>query len=203
MSLWVKLCGIQSLTDLEWAVEAGADAVGVVLTPSIRTVDLELAGQIVDQADGHVETVGVFHFPERELVERARDTVGFDLYQAETSSLSAIDGIVALPVVHDSADLDAEVRSSLQSSGSGRVLVESAGKGGLGLSPDFERVAGIEHMHVVVLAGGLNPDNVAEKVATLGPGGVDVSSGVESAPGLKDRSLMASFVTAARTAEER
>jgi phosphoribosylanthranilate isomerase len=203
MSLWVKLCGIRSIRELEWAIDAGADAVGLVLTPSVRQVEVDLARTITEAAAGRVATVGVFHYPERNLVERFRDEVGFDLCQAETASVRGIDGIVTLPVVHDSEVLGADVEDARQASGSGKILVESAGKGGHGNAPDSRRVVRLGPIDDVVLAGGLNAANVAEWIYTMQPGGVDVSSGVESSRGEKDRALMFEFVAAARSAQER
>jgi phosphoribosylanthranilate isomerase len=142
--------------------------------------------------------VAVFYRPTRAHVEAVRDAVPFDLFQAEPESLDGIDGIEVLPVVHDRLDLASAVAGAAEMSG-GRVLVESAGHGGKGAAPDWSRVAAVGNLDRVIVAGGLTPDNVAGVVATLRPGGVDVSSGVESAPGLKDPILMGSFVEMARS----
>lgn len=199
MSIWVKLCGVRTQRDFEVAAAAGADAVGVVLTPSVRMVDLEAARGLVLSAPEDLLKVAVFYRPARAHVEAVRDAVPFDLFQAEPGTLQGIDGIEILPVVHDRSDLPSAVAQAAEMSGSGRVLVESAGRGGAGLAPDWGRVASIGNLDRVVVAGGLTPDNVAGVVATLRPGGVDVSSGVESAPGVKDPILMESFVEMARS----
>ena len=198
MSLWVKLCGVRTHRDVEAAVDAGADAIGVVLTPSVRMVDLDTAHDLVRSAPGELLKVAVFYRPQRAQVEAVRDAVPFDLFQAESEALDGIDGIEVLPVVHDRPDLATAVACAAGLPGSGRVLVESAGHGGQGAAPDWGRVAALGNLDRVVVAGGLTPDNVAGVVATLRPGGVDVSSGVESAPGVKDPGLMKSFVAMAR-----
>ncbi|CAN5829867.1 phosphoribosylanthranilate isomerase [soil metagenome] len=199
MSLWVKLCGVRTERDVEAAVAAGADAVGVVMTPSVRMVDIDTALTLVESAPGELLKVAVFYRPERAHVETVRDAVPFDLFQAEAESLDGIEGIEVLAVVHDQPHLTKVVASAAGMSGSGRVLVEGAGHGGKGEAPDWGRVAELGNLDRVVVAGGLTKDNVAGVVATLRPGGVDVSSGVESAPGVKDPDLMKSFVEMARS----
>jgi phosphoribosylanthranilate isomerase len=200
MSLWVKLCGVRSEADIAAAVAAGADAVGMVMTSSVRQIDIHTARRLVAEAEDRLTTVAVFYWPDRDLVESVRDQVPFDLFQAESETLEGISGIQTLPVVHDRPDLASAVRRLTTSLGSRRILVESAGRGGTGLSPDWGRVATIGRLDNVVIAGGLTSENVAAAVANLGPAGVDVSSGVESEPGVKDHELMARFVQAARDA---
>jgi phosphoribosylanthranilate isomerase len=200
VSLWVKLCGVRSEADVAAAVAAGADAIGLVMTPSVRQVDLDTARRLVAGAPDELTTVAVFYRPDRDLVESVRDQVPFDLFQAEPESLEGISGIQTLPVIHDSPDLASAVRGLSTSLRRERILVESAGRGGTGLSPDWRRVGAVGQLDKVVIAGGLTPDNVAEAVADLNPGGVDVSSGVELSPGVKDPELMARFVEAARDA---
>lgn len=199
MSLWVKLCGVRTQRDVEAAVAAGADAVGVVLTPSVRMVDIDTALALVMAAPPDLVKVAVFYMPERAHVEAVRDAVPFDLFQAEPETLEGLGGIEVLPVVHDQPDLAPAVARAAEMSRSRRVLVESAGHGGKGAAPDWGRVAAVGNLDRVVVAGGLTPGNVAKVVATLRPGGVDVSSGVESAPGVKDPILMESFVEMARS----
>lgn len=199
MSLWVKLCGVRTQRDIEAAVAAGADAVGVVMTPSVRMVDLDTARDLVLVAPRDLLKVAVFYRPTRAQVEAVRDAVPFDLFQAEPETLQGIEGIEVLPVVHDRPDLASAVAGAAEVAGSGRVLVESAGHGGRGAAPDWGRVAALGNLDHVVVAGGLTPDNVGGVVAALRPAGVDVSSGVESAPGVKDPILMESFVEMART----
>lgn len=199
MSLWVKLCGVRTHRDVDAAAAAGADAVGVVLSPSVRMVDLDTARALVLSAPDDILKVAVFYRPTSAHVEAVRDAIPFDLFQAEPESLVGIDGIEMLPVVHDSSDLGSAVARAATVADGGRVLVESAGHGGKGAAPDWSRVAKVGDLERVVVAGGLTPENVAGIVATVRPGGVDVSSGVESAPGVKDPFLMESFVKMARS----
>ncbi len=200
MGLWVKLCGMRTHRDVEAAVSAGADAVGFVLTPSIRQVELKLAAELIAELPREVASVAVFYQPERPVVEQARDGAAFDLFQAETAHLAAIDGIATLPVVHDSVRLGAAVDDAFRGSTSGTILLEGFGKGGRGRTPDADRVERLAPLDHIVLAGGLTPENVAGTVVRFRPHGVDVSSGIEATPGAKDSDLMSRFVVAAREA---
>lgn len=198
MSLFVKLCGIRDRDALEAAIEAGADAVGIVMAESPRQVGIVEASSLVSAATGRIKSIGVFYHPTREELEIARDEIGFDWIQAETESLAGVDGIISMPVVHGSKSLIDEVDLARSESGSGLVLVEGAGKGGRGISPDRSVLGGLADMSDLVIAGGLSPAIVGEVVRSLRPGGVDVSSGVERAPGVKDYDLMRDFVDRAR-----
>lgn len=200
MSLWVKLCGMGSVEDVRWAAETGADAIGIVLTPSPRRVDLDLAGHIVENAPKGLTTVAVFYRPAPELLVEVRNRIPFDLIQAESESLVGIDGIVSFPVVHDQENIDDAIEKAVSISGNGLVLVEGVGRGGQGRSPDYIRVSSVMSRGAIVIAGGLTPANVAGVIEKMKPAGVDVSSGIESAPGVKDPALMARFVEAARAA---
>jgi phosphoribosylanthranilate isomerase len=202
MSLWVKLCGISTPSALEAAVAAGADAIGLVMTKSSRRITVEQASDLADEARGSITTVAVFFEPGAQLVERVRDEVGVDLFQAEPDYLEGVDGIERLCVVHDQDDLSEAVEEA-RSKSAGRVLVESSGHGGFGSQPDWNRVRGLGDLSDVVVAGGLRPDNVGRVVNLVSPGGVDVSSGVETSPGVKDPVLMMDFVDAARSARQK
>lgn len=201
MSLFVKLCGVQSLDDLHAAVDAGADAVGIVMSPSIRQVDWRTAAMLCTRKQDLV-TVGVFYRPSPDLVRRARDDLGFDLIQAETECLIDIDDIDVLPVVHDGPRIEGDIDRAREQANAGRILVEGPGRGGAGSQPDWARVGALGSGHDLVLAGGLTAENVARAIEIVGPGGVDVSSGIESSPGRKDPSLMRLFVEASRSADK-
>ncbi len=203
MSLFVKICGVQTEEDLKAAAYAGADAVGFVMSKSIRQIDYELAAKLLAATPSRIVTVGVFYRPTPDQIRRARDEVGFDLIQGETDNVRGIEGIVTLPVVHDGADLVGAVEEAFGASSSGRVLVEGAGPGGRGTRADWEVVQKLDRLGDVILAGGLSVENVANAIETVHPGGVDVSSGVESRPGVKDPTLIAGFIENARRAEKK
>jgi phosphoribosylanthranilate isomerase len=200
MTLFVKLCGIGNERELEVAVEAGADAVGFVLTLSPRRVSLEKAARMQALLPRSVLGVAVFHDPAPALLRQAEEVIGPDLLQSELSTLAGVAPDRALPVVVDGRSLGSELARAARLTTRDMVLVDSAARGGTGHAPSWERVAAVDFPGRLILAGGLGADNVVEAVGLVRPFGVDVSSGVESAPGVKDPARMRAFVEAARGA---
>jgi phosphoribosylanthranilate isomerase len=200
MTLFVKLCGISNEHELEVAVEAGADAVGFVLTPSPRQVSLDEAARLRALLPVSVLGVAVFHDPAPALLRRAEEMIGPDLLQSELSTLTGVAADRALPVVVDGHSLEPDLARAARLTTRDMVLVDSAARGGTGHPPSWQRVAEVDFTGRLILAGGLDADNVANAVGLVRPFGVDVSSGVESAPGVKDPARMHAFVEAARGA---
>ena len=200
MSLFVKLCGIKTEPDLEAAVAAGADAVGFVLTPSPRQISLSQAARLKRLLPDHVLGVAVFHQPSPGLLRRTEEEVGPDLFQAEAVTLIGLAPDKLLPVVVDGEDMAWRVGEAARAAARGWVLVDSSARGGTGRPPNWARLAQLPTAAKMILAGGLNEENVAEVVSSVRPFGVDVSSGIESSPGVKDPERMRSFVTGARSA---
>lgn len=198
MTLFVKLCGIANQADLEAAVEAGADAVGLVITPSPRQVSLSVARSLMSLLPADVLGVAVFHDPTPQLLLQVQEEVAPDLFQADLGSLAGLPDDRILPVVVDSDSLEADLDRALETTTSGMVLVDSAAKGGSGVPANWDRLAALAAAESVVLAGGLDGRNVAAAVSRVAPFGVDVSSGIERRPGEKDPDLMKAFVRAAR-----
>jgi phosphoribosylanthranilate isomerase len=201
MSLFVKLCGLTTAGDVEVAVEAGADAIGLVMTDSPRQLSLAQAAALRAMLPRELLAVAVFHSPSRDLLERVRDEVDPDLFQATPDALGGLEGSRTMPVVVDGPDFESRAASVLAQTGSARFLLDNASKGGTGQRVDWSRLAGTTFASQMVLAGGLRPGNVAEALRLVRPGGVDVSSGVERAPGVKDHALMKEFVRAARSVD--
>lgn len=203
--LYVKICGLGTAETVAAAVAAGANAVGFVFAPgSPRTVGPELAKDLVARVPEHVETVGVFrNQPVGEVIDIAlRAGVGtVQLHgeepEADIEALQArgfatlrafsIDGYRALG--------DSE-RHRLEA---GRILLDAV-EPGAGVTFDAAELVTAPPAGTWILAGGLNPGNVAGLVGTLHPSGVDVSSGVESSRGTKDIGLIEAFIAAARSA---
>ena len=104
-----------------------------------------------------------------------------------------------LPVVVDGESLDRDYALAAGSAGREMVLVDSAARGGTGMAPRWERLARLDGPGRLILAGGLDPDNVSDAVSLVRPFGVDVSSGIEKSPGEKDPKRMRAFVEAARS----
>jgi phosphoribosylanthranilate isomerase len=203
VSLFVKLCGIRNESDLEAAIEAGADAVGFVLTPSPRQIPLIQAARLSQLLPDHVLGVAVFHDPPPELLRRTEEEVRPDLFQSELATLVGLPRDRLLPVVIDGDDVEREIDQAVSATTRELVLVDSAARGGTGRSPSWARLAQLATPAKMILAGGLDQDNVGEVVSMVRPYGVDVSSGIEKAPGEKDPERMRAFVTAARAAQPR
>jgi phosphoribosylanthranilate isomerase len=208
--LFVKVCGITRVEDGVAAAEAGADAVGFVFWPgSPRRVDVERARRIGDALPGSVVRVGVFVNAGSEALARTAEQAGLDLLQLHGDE--APEALAGLPRPAWKAlrvGPDFSLASALRYEGrAAGLLLDShvAGRpGGSGQRFDWRHVALLrERVRFLILAGGLSPENVAEAVAMAQPDGVDVSSGVESAPGRKDPARLHAFIDAARKAGER
>jgi phosphoribosylanthranilate isomerase len=197
---WVKVCGVTDRSLAEVAAEAGADAIGLVLAVSPRTVTVEMAIQIGRDIPLAKILVTVDMTP-HELIETVERT-GADGVQpygreapaaAEEAQRAGLQ--VLRPVrVNGAVDLGTVPFGQIP-------LLDAAvdgGHGGSGRSFDWD-VIGDQHRDFV-LAGGLDPDNVGDAVARVRPFGVDASSGLESAPGVKDPELIRRFVERAKAA---
>jgi phosphoribosylanthranilate isomerase len=182
---WVKVCGITSKADAEAAIEAGVSAIGLVFAPSSRHVTLEKAVGIAAFARGLVQVVGVFRDPAQAIATNA--VIRFDAIQIHDSTPLNLPVPVLRAVRPECLD-----RCSV-AEGETMLIDGSEGKG---IAFDWGRLR--NRPGRFVLAGGLTPDNVGEAVLLAKPFGVDVSSGVESSPGRKDREKMARFVDAVR-----
>jgi phosphoribosylanthranilate isomerase len=193
--LWVKVCGLRTREAIEAAVAAGADAVGFVFHPaSPRHLALDEARALASHVPAGVSRVAVFLRPEPATVAEVLQALAPDLVQVDFESIAAL-GLPAsqavLPVVRDG-----ESPATLPA----RLLYEGA-RSGSGERADWARAAGLARRASLVLAGGLDASNVGDAVRAVRPYGVDVSSGVECARGIKDPGMIRQFVEAARAAE--
>ena len=192
MRLFVKICGVSTAPVAETCVEQGVDAIGFVFADSPRRVTPEQAELISSALPPGISRVAVFRRPGPEEVRAVLAGFRPDLVQADHDTLTALDGIGLLPVFHEGG---AEPEG-------GRFLYEGP-VSGVGRRVGPVKAAQIARLGEMVLAGGLNPGNVAEAITQVRPFGVDVSSGVETSPGVKGPALIRSFVEAVRAAEER
>ena len=203
--MFVKVCGITRLTDALHAVEQGATAIGFVLWPkSPRAVTVERAAEIIAELPSHVMTVGVFVNEPidgiRAIAERTRLTA----VQLHGDEPPAYADALDWPVIR-AVSVDEIGEASEAWSPETALLVDSIDpirRGGTGAVVDWTQAAGIAQKRRIVLAGGLTPENVASAIRAVRPFGVDVSSGVESAPGVKDFSRVTQFIANARLAFE-
>lgn len=200
--LWIKICGLRERRSIESAVLAGADAVGFVLSASPRQVTIDQALQLMRDLPPTVQRVAVLRQPTRALAQAVVETLAPDLIQSDAADQALLVGWPAerfLPVLRDDphggdplARLDPNRRT--------RHLLFEAAESGRGMQPDWERAALLAARTPLILAGGLRADNVAQALHRVRPAGVDVSSGVESAPGVKDQQKITEFIRAARVA---
>lgn len=204
--MFIKVCGITRLTDALHAVRHGATAVGFVFWPrSPRFIEPGSAAEIVSQLPSTVMAVGVFV---NESVDGIRSVVaktGISVVQLHGDEPPAYAEALGWPVMRSVTLDDAEDTCAAWPAET--TLLLDAGdrtrRGGTGQTVDWARAAELAENRRVVLAGGLTPENVAEAIAMVRPYGVDVSSGVEEGPGVKDFEKVAQFLAAARNAFER
>jgi phosphoribosylanthranilate isomerase len=197
----IKICGITNEADALAAVALGVHALGFVLwRHSPRAIDVDRAGSIVDLLPPFITPVGVFVDPSADEVADAGTHARFRVAQIHGRVPSGLPSdLTVLPAVHLTDD-GAGIRPDVP--GRGAVLVDAfdaALRGGTGRTVDWSRVAAVSARRPVILAGGLTAGNVCDAIRAAAPHGVDVSSGVERTPGVKDHALMAAFVAAVRT----
>ena len=202
----VKICGITRIEDAQAAVAAGADAIGFVFhTSSARAVNAETARTICSALPAFVTTVGLFVDAQPSAVRAILDAVPLDLLQfhgAETPEYCAQFARSYLKALRMRDDLDV-IAAAQQFTNARALLLDTyrAGvAGGTGETFDWQRVPELLR-NKIVLAGGLTPHNVASAIAQIHPYAVDVSGGVESAPGRKDVNKIEAFIAAVRRAD--
>jgi phosphoribosylanthranilate isomerase len=216
MSLWIKICANTSLEDARLAVDAGADALGFVFAPSPRRVTPEQVAAITPHLPSSIERIGVFVDAAIAKIVAAIRVCGLTGVQLHSQSgpeaaaelRAAFDPTLRiLRVVHFGTDAAGQVQCYAADPNVNAILIDSrtaTAVGGTGISFDWNEArrtvfAASTATHLVA-AGGLNPGNVAQAIATLKPWGVDVASGVEAAPGRKDPAKVRAFVANARAA---
>jgi phosphoribosylanthranilate isomerase len=196
----IKICGITRLEDARAAAALGASYVGFVLWPgSPRAASLEAVREIVPALPESVTPVGVFVDPTADDVNAATDA-GIRMAQIHSETPSFLRGVV-IPVVravHLAVDREDGVEPDIADE---LVLLDAhdpVKRGGTGKPVDWRRAARIARARRVILAGGLTPDNVREAIAQVRPYAVDVASGVESQPGIKDHARLEAFFAAVK-----
>lgn len=198
----VKICGITNVEDAFHAVKGGADALGFVFhDKSPRAVTPEKAAAIVAALPPFVQTVGLFVNADISFVNATAASCRLDLVQLHGDESPAFCRQVDRRVIKAFRVKDI---SSLEPMGGYRVagfLLDAwtpDAYGGTGQTFNWEVAKGAGVFGPVILAGGLSPDNVAQAVAAVAPYAVDVSSGVESAPGKKDAEKVREFIRRAK-----
>ena len=193
--LWIKICGMCSAADIEAAAAAGADAVGFVFyEPSPRHLAVGAARTLQQAVPAAVERVAVFLHPLQAQVDAVIDAVQPDWVQTDLQDLDGLrlpPGQRVLPVLR-------KIGAEPLFAGSRAML--DGGTSGAGVRADWAAARALASRCELVLAGGLDAGNVAEAIRAVRPFGVDVSSGVERARGVKDPARIRDFIDAARGA---
>ena len=196
MTTLVKICGMTDTAAVEAAVAAGADAIGFVFfSKSPRNVSAQQARQLAEHIPANIRRVAVMLHPEVALWQEVEAVFQPDVLQTDADDFSYLNvaaGIEKWPVIREgsvSADMVFP-----------ETFVYEGKKSGFGETVNWTIAAGIAHRGNMILAGGLDNENVGEAIRQVAPFGVDVSSAVESERGKKDAAKIAAFVTAARVA---
>jgi len=201
--LFVKICGVTNEDDALLAVAMGADAVGFVFAPSPRQVHPEVVRDIVRRLPPEIITVGVFR---NETPERVVDVVsrtglkGAQLHGGETAEDLRLVRIRVPFVIQALPAGDARLAGAGVGPESADVVLIDAPTPGSGEVFDWSLAEGAPDGVRLLLAGGLNPDNVEQAIRKVRPWGVDASSGLEASPGRKDATKVRLFVARAKEA---
>jgi phosphoribosylanthranilate isomerase len=213
---WVKICATTNLSDAQASLAAGADALGFIFSPSSRRVEVDQAAEIISSLADEIERIGVFvnETPGQiaEVAEQAGLT-GVQLhgdepagqmpeYRQAVGQRKIIKTLQASELLKSPDGLNGYLRSRHSIDA---VLLDAGSpsqRGGTGQTFDWIAaapiVARVRAQMPVIIAGGLNPENVAEAIRLFAPWGVDVVSGVERETGRKDEAKLRSFVGAVR-----
>jgi phosphoribosylanthranilate isomerase len=194
--VFVKICGITRLEDACAAADAGAGAVGFIFWPgSPRFIDPFRARRIAAALPPFVATVGVFVDQDRDYVSGVASLVRLSAVQLHGGETPDYAAALARPVIkavtHGNSSLNSWPANVT-------VLLDAhdpVKKGGTGTTIDWEGAAAASAQRRIILAGGLNPENVSEAIARVRPFGVDVSSGVEDEPGIKNHQRLRALFT--------
>jgi len=200
----VKICGLTRVEDVRAVIKAGADAVGFVFTASPRRINVERAIELVKHVPDGVLRVGLFLDQHQSEIEEVTAQVPLDILQFHGSESESECNGFGLPWLKAVAmeNTESVQQAEREYSGACGLLLDSHSKGkrgGSGRMFDWSMVRPVTKP--IWLAGGLDAQNVGEAIGTIRPFAVDVSSGVESEPGIKDADRVMAFVQAVRQAE--
>ncbi len=219
MPVEVKICGLTTTAALDVALAEGADYVGLVFYPrSPRNLDIATAGVLAAhaRASGNAKVVALLVDPSDDLVASVAATVRPDIVQlhghetvARTAAVRSLAGVPVMKAVSVQTRADVAASQDYVANGSADILLydakppgdKNALPGGNGLAFDWTILDALDDLTRFALAGGLTPGNVAEAIQRTHAPIVDVSSGVETAPGVKDAELIRLFIRNAKTAK--
>ena len=194
--VWIKICGLTTEAAVDAAIRAQVDAIGFVFAPSKRRVTAQHATELCKNVPKTIARVAVFQHPTQAELNEVCELLQPDYVQTDVEDLAELhipESIRVNPVLRSGRSLPNPLPA--------RVVFEGP-VSGTGKTIDWTEAARVARRTKLVLAGGLNPENVAEATRIVNPFGVDVSSGVESSPGIKDPALILRFVSAVREAQD-
>ena len=200
MKTLIKICGLSNQESVDVAVQSGADLIGFVFAKtSPRCISPEQASQLSQSIPGQVKTTAVMLHPSATEVQEILDRFQPDYLQTDAKDFAYLnlpEGCRPLKVYRDlpqfhPRDIDPHELSLFEGKNSG-----------VGELVNTDRAADVAHHAPIILAGGLNPSNVANVLQAVQPQGVDVSSGVESKPGIKDVQKIRDFINIVRDYDE-
>ena len=205
----IKICGIKTLPDALAAIEAGADYLGFNFYPkSVRFIEKSACAEITSvlkREHPQIKLVGVFVNSSVEEIKDILQTCHLDLAQLHGDETPEIFAQLAPHAFRAFRGIP-ESNSGYERDEAPAMLIDAAVKGvygGSGVTADWAAAAELSKQYPLLLAGGLTSENVADAVRQVQSWGVDVASGVESAPGEKDAGKMSAFVKAVRVAESK
>jgi phosphoribosylanthranilate isomerase len=192
VTIWIKICGLTTPDAVAAALDAGADAIGFVFAKSVRQVSPDVALRLAAPARGRVRCVAVTRHPGQHDIDDIVSIFKPDVLQTDSIDLPSLRlpaQLELLPVLRGVGDESDTLPP--------RLLFEGI-TSGAGVPCDWTAARRVARRAELVLAGGLNPSNVAAAIEAVQPFGVDVSTGVEVRPGVKSPVEIANFVRAAR-----
>ncbi len=195
---FIKICGLRTHADVKAAVAAGANAIGFVFAESPRQINPSIAAELAEAVPEHIVRVAVMRAPTRAQCLDIMQSFKPDWLQMEAANCARVgplDGIRLLPVYRDTPALDEDDIEQ-----GARVMFEGA-QSGRGQVADWERAARLARRTRLILAGGLHAANLLDATMSVCPWGVDVSSGVERSPGVKDPHKITAFIKTVRNME--
>jgi phosphoribosylanthranilate isomerase len=193
--MWIKICGLTTEAGVEAAVRAQVDAIGFVFAASKRRVTAQRAAELARNVPPAIARVAVFLHPRQHEIDEVCDVLAPDYVQTDFEDLATLR-------IPENVRVNAVVRAGRVPATLPRRIVFEGPVSGTGETTDWTEAERLARRTQLILAGGLNPDNVAAAIRSVHPFGVDVSSGVEASPGIKDPALILRFVSAAREAQD-
>lgn len=215
MTTDVKICGLKTEAAVDAALTGGADYIGLVFFPrSPRHVDIATGLKLADRARGQAKIVALFVDPDDKVLDQIVDRIQPDLIQlhGDESSPRVKEirkrcGVPIIKAIKVGSSVDAK-RAQRYDDAADLILFDSKTPnhgslpGGNGLSFDWHALDEVKDRMKFMLSGGLTPENVAEAIRLTHAKAVDVSSGVESAPGIKDPELIRRFLKASKAVKQ-